>query len=208
MNKLIQSKADWFHKLNKTARPGNIVFTGSTFMHNFPISELEHNFQMAERVYNRAIEGLRIADFHQVLDLCVFELAPSKLFISIGEEDAADGNLSLTEFTTCYIQTIREIQQKLPACKIHILGLMPTVREYRKINSALRADTSKLNCEFLDFGSVLLDSGNTIKEEYSKDKKTFQPGAYVAILRDLKMFFRNRMMGFGEVWNMVENWGY
>ena len=207
MTETLRQEVAWLHNLNKTAKSGSIVFTGSTFMHNFPINELEHNFQMEESVYNRGVQGLCIADFPYVLENCVFELAPSKLFVCIGEEDVALENFDESVFLDEYEQIILTIRRHLPACKLYIIGLMPTVCGYEKTNRAIRSCANELDCEFLDFGNVLLDTSNQIKKEYSKDKKTFLPGAYVAILRDLKMFFRNRMMGFGEVWNMVENWG-
>ncbi|OJF75630.1 MAG: hypothetical protein BKP49_11350 [Treponema sp. CETP13] len=206
MTENVQKKITWYHNLNKIAVKGNIVFAGSTFVQNFPIQELERNFCVEQNVYNRGISGLTIADFKESLSACIFDLEPSKIFLNIGEEDVNTVTFNEVMFVTEYLQIIKEIKKELPLARIYVIGLLPTVNGYKKINKALQHSVCGCGCEFIDFENVLLDSNSCLKKCYKSDCSAISPSAYVAILRDLKMFFRNRMMGFGDVWNMVENW--
>jgi len=206
MRENIEKKIKWYHNLNKIAEKGAIVFTGSSFMQDFPIKELESNFHVEQMIYNRGIAGLTIEKLQECLSACVFELSPTKIFLSIGEEDINTEGFSLESFINNYLQIIVAIKNKLPAAKIYVIGLLPIVAGYKEVNKQLQRAVSACKCEYLDFENVLLDKNNNLKAEYISEYTAISPSAYVAILRDLKMFFRNRMMGFGEVWNMVENW--
>lgn len=206
MNKSIENKIKWYHSLNKIAEKGEIVFAGSSFMQDFPIQELERNFSLEHIVYNRGISGLTVKKLQTCLAECIFELAPSKIFLNIGEEDISTLDMPINAFIDAYLQIIKTIKTNLPAAKIYVIGLLPTLENYKEVNKQLQHAVCAFNCEFLDFDNILLDDDGVLKNEYASESKTVSPSAYVAILRDLKMFFRNRMMGFGEVWNMVENW--
>lgn len=85
-----------FHVWNKDAVKGQTVFTGSSLMEMFPIEkwakELGPN---APIVYNRGVGGYRTTDLLPILDACVFELKPRKVFINIGTNDLSDGNIPL-----------------------------------------------------------------------------------------------------------------
>lgn len=206
MTKNVQKKIQWYHNLNKIAEKGAIVFTGSSFIQDFPIEELERNFCVEQTVYNRGIAGLTISDFKESLASCIFELSPSKIFLSIGEEDINTKWFALESFIDTYIEILGSIKKQLPLAKIYIIGILPTINSYKKINKVLQQTVCGCGCEFLDFENVLLDKNDNLRQEYISDYTVVSPSAYVAILRDLKIFFRNRMMGFGEVWSMVENW--
>jgi lysophospholipase L1-like esterase len=206
MTEKVQKKIQWYHNLNKIAEKGAIVFTGSSFMQDFPIQELERNFCVEQTVYNRGIAGLTIANLKDCLSSCIFELSPSKIFLSFGEEDINTVGFTIESFIDSYLQILVAIKKQLPLVKIYVIGVLPIINGYKDVNTQLQRAVSACKCEYLDFENVLLDKNNSLKEEYISDYTAVSPSAYVAILRDLKMFFRNRMMGFGEVWNMVENW--
>lgn len=206
MKKELQRQAKWFHGLNKYTEPNNILFVGSTFIHNFPIHELEINFQIDDAVYNRGITGLKLKDLKDMLDVCIYELEPDKIILSIGEEDIIDPNFHEDEFLADYMEVIKHITQTLPKCKLYIMGILPTADKYIKVNQKLQAQLQTCNIEYLDFSYHLLNREQQIDPKYLTEEHFFLPNAYVAILVDLKRFFRNRMMGFGDVINMVERW--
>lgn len=206
MKKELTKQVKWFHGLNKYAEPHNILFVGSTFIHDFPINELEINFQMGDTIYNRGIEGLKLNELKSILDVCVFELKPNKIILSIGEEDITDTNFSEELFLADYIEVIQLIRDQLPACKIYVMGILPTDNKYADVNHKLQLQLHANNIEYIDFGYHLLNQEQEIDSKYLNEEHIFLPDAYVAILKDLKRFFRNRMMGFGDVMNMVERW--
>lgn len=199
-------QTNWFHELNKYAEPNNILFVGSTFIHDFPINELEINFQIDDAIYNRGIEGLKIQDLKTMLDVCIYELAPAKIILSIGEEDIKEEDFNLETFIMSYISIVKQIKTTLPQCKLYVMGVLPTDNNYIEVNQKLQEKLHSYNIEYIDFGYHLLDKNQRIDPKYLTDGRIFLPNAYVAILKDLKRFFRNRMMGFGDVINMVERW--
>ena len=74
-----------FHVWNKDAVKGQTVFTGSSLMEMFPIEEwVKELGSNAPIVYNRGVGGYRTTDLLPILDACVFELKPHKVFINIG----------------------------------------------------------------------------------------------------------------------------
>ena len=82
-----QQKVRNYKSLNKSAKKGQILFTGSSLMEQFPICELAQNLQLDKLVYNRGIGGTRTEDFLREIDTVLLDLAPSKVFINIGTND-------------------------------------------------------------------------------------------------------------------------
>lgn len=206
MKKELIEQANWFHGLNEYTEANNILFVGSTFIHDFPINELEINFQLGDAIYNRGIKGLKIKDLKAMLAVCVYEIRPSKIILSIGEEDIKEKSFSLNEFIKDYKEIVCQVQNKLPDTKIYVMGIPPTDEKYEKVNRKIQSELQKFNIEYIDFGYHLLNKEHKIDPKFLTEEQLFLPNAYVAILVDLKRFFRNRMMGFGDVINMVENW--
>ena len=73
-----------FRILNENAVKGQILFTGSSLMEQFPITEIAQNHGIDKIIYNRGIGGYTTDDFIAEIDTVLFDLAPSKLFINIG----------------------------------------------------------------------------------------------------------------------------
>lgn len=206
MERELKRKAEWYHSLNQYTEPNNILFVGSTFIHDFPIHELEINFQIDDAIYNRGISGIKINEMKHMLDVCIYELEPTKIILSIGEEDIKESDFIIEDFMIDYVEIVEEIKLKLPKCKLYVMGILPTDHKYEEVNQLLQVEMHKLNIEYMDFSYHLLNKERKIDKQYLTDERVFRPNAYVAILEDLKRFFRNRMMGFGEVINMVERW--
>ena len=80
----IQEKTAMFHAVNDITLRGEIVVFGSTFMANFPFYELSQKYMMTNAVYNRSIEGLTLAEAEEILQECVLEIKPGKVFLALG----------------------------------------------------------------------------------------------------------------------------
>lgn len=206
MKKELIRQAKWFHGLNQYSEPNNILFVGSTFIHDFPINELEINFQIDDTIYNRGISGLKLNELKSMLNVCIYELNPSKIILSIGEEDIKDPDFNKDAFISSYIDLVQQIKSQLPNCRLYVMGVLPTGSNHMEVNRKLQKKLSDFNVEYIDFSYHLLDKNHHIDPKYLTEEYFFLPNAYVAILEDLKRFFRNRMMGFGDVINMVERW--
>lgn len=206
MKKELINQAHWFHSLNQYTDPHNILFVGSTFIHDFPINELEINFQLDDTIYNRGVKGLHLHDLKNMLDVCIYELKPTKIILNIGEEDIKEPNFNITTFIDDYMELVLEIKENLPSSKLYVMGILPTDNKYIEVNQMLQTGLQAHNIEYLDFSYHLLNQEQEIDSRFITDENIFLPNAYVAILEDLKRFFRNRMMGFGDVINMVERW--
>ncbi|MFI3325311.1 MAG: hypothetical protein R3Y35_03955 [Clostridia bacterium] len=204
-NELIE-QVNWFRGLNEYTQANNILFVGSTFIHDFPINELEVNFQLADIIYNRGIKGLKLNELKDILDVCVYDINPSKIILSIGEEDIKDADFSVKGFISQYSDIVCDIRKKLPNAKLYIMGIMPTDDKYQLVNQKLQLQMQATNIEYIDFSYHLLNTENKVDNKFITEDNVFLPNAYVAILVDLKRFFRNRMMGFGDIINMAQNW--
>ena len=200
-----KEKTDWYRNLNRYANKGGILFAGSSFVADFPVNELEVNFQLDAPVYNRGMRELTVKELLETaLDVCVLDLQPTKLFLSLGETDCKQPNFSLDEFLTQYEMLLTRIQSALPNCSVFVIGLLPACRDYETINGRLRQLVKEQHCTFLDFSLALLNQKENILLE--GEREVLAPASYVTILKELKHLFRNEEMGFGEVWNMISNW--
>lgn len=199
-----KEKLEWYRNLNRYINKGGILFAGSSFVAEFPINELEVNFQISDPVYNRGIHGLTISDLATDLDACILDLKPSKLFLAMGEEDCKKQDFSLDVFLEKYEEILTRIGAALPDCSVYIIGLLPTCGVYETINRRLRHLALDKRCEFLDFSLVLLNQKEALLLEGESD--TLSPAGYITILKELKHLFRTEDMGFGEVWHMIGNW--
>ena len=80
-------KIERYKRLNKFVKKGEILFVGSSLMEQFPIYELMLDYGINKVIYNRGIGGFTTNELLEVMDVCIFDLEPSKIFINIGTND-------------------------------------------------------------------------------------------------------------------------
>ena len=164
-----------YERLNHFVLKGQLLFFGSTFLEEFPLEELKQDFSLDKVIYNRSIQGLTVGEAFKVLEPCVFELMPSKLFLSLGDEDAKLPDFNEKDFLETYAQLLDQISAELPACKIYILS--------PGYNFALKTLAREKQASYIDL------SANNETD-------------YVSAFRRIKRFFRDGSIGFGEAWNV------
>ncbi len=76
-----------YKHMNRLVQKGQILFTGSSLMEQFPINEIALNCGLDVVIYNRGIGGYTIPDMLEAVEEQVLELEPSKIFINIGTND-------------------------------------------------------------------------------------------------------------------------
>lgn len=195
-----------FHMWNKDAIKGQTVFTGSSLMEMFPIEkwvkELGPN---APIVYNRGVGGYRTTDLLPILDACVFDLKPRKVFINIGTNDLSDGNIPLEAVMSNYDRIITQIEEKLPGVIIYMMAYYPInyeaateemkpcllVRTNEKINRAnelVAQLAAKHGQKYINVNAPLMDEQGRLKAQYTIEGMHIKPEGYRAIFKDIMAY--------------------
>ena len=123
-----KQKVRSYRELNKVAKKGQILFTGSSLMEQFPINEIAMSDGDTRIMYNRGIGGTTTDDFIAEIDAVLLDLEPSKLFINIGTNDInerPDGSDWREHLYTNYDKIMSIINEKLPNCKTYVMAYYP-----------------------------------------------------------------------------------
>ena len=173
-----EEKLDRFRILNQEARKGEILFTGSSLMEQFPIHEEE----------------------------MVFGTEPSRIFINIGTNDMNAPDFSQDRLLENYEAILRQIQKRLPAAEINVMAYYPvnevdkvpdgpwgktlfvnrTNRTIDRLNQALEKLAEKLGCRFINVNKGLTDENGRLKKEYTIEGVHMYANGYRVVLDNLK----------------------
>lgn len=142
-----------FGELNAVSMPNGIVFVGSDYFSSLPINELCASFNLDERIYNRSIKGATISDICEVLDSCVFNLQPCKVFFNLGEKEA-DSGMSVKDFITAYEWMLYTVHSKCHA-ELYVVSVAEKTELHIKYNEALKALCKETGCKFADITTAI-----------------------------------------------------
>ena len=177
---------------NQTAKKGQIVFVGSSLMEIFPIEKMQQSLGLDKVIYNRGIRATTTADLLTSMDLCIFDLAPSKIFINIGTNDLGFGVPEAT-FLANYDEILRRIKEKLPETQVFVMAYYPVnpVADFgeseaeheslfaRRTNEILELASGKVaqlakkyNFEFINVNAGLADADGNLRKELTFDGVT------------------------------------
>ncbi|MBQ7776210.1 MAG: lysophospholipase [Lachnospiraceae bacterium] len=195
-----------FHIWNKNAVKGQVVFTGSSLMEMFPIERWTKELSPhAPIIYNRGVGGYRTTDLLPILDACVFELEPRKVFINIGTNDLSDGNVPLEDVMANYDRIITQIEERLPRVIIYMMAYYPInyeaateemkpcllIRTNEKINQAnemVAQLAAKHGQRYINVNAPLTDEAGRLKAEYTIEGMHIKPEGYRAIFEDVMQY--------------------
>ena len=196
-----------FRAQNLYIRKGRTLFTGSSLMEHFPITEfcLNEGLPVA---YNRGIGGYTTDDFLAAIDTVLLDPAPAKLFINIGTNDIApqpDGadwfeHLSKNYRTICGI-----IREKLPETEVFLLayypvngdapgaGMLPMMKlrtneNIGKANRMVEALAAEFGFRFIDVGDGLKDERGRLRLELTFDGIHFSAAGYRTVFERLRQY--------------------
>ena len=196
-----------YREENKTAKYGQIVFTGSSLMEMFPINKLleEHNDSII--VYNRGIGGFVSRELLEVIDVCAIDLKPSKIFINIGTNDLSDSRIPISELMENYDKIISKIEASLPETVIYLMAYYPVnyeaadenmkeclkIRNNEKIRTA-NAEVKKLaekhSQRYIDINKNLMDEQGRLKAEYTIEGLHINEDGYRAVYNDIIAYMK------------------
>lgn len=202
-----EMKVERYRKENESVIPGKIVFAGSSLMEMFPINKLLHDHGEDTVIYNRGIGGFVTQELMEVLDVCVLDLKPSRVFINIGTNDLSNPELSIEQVMGNYDRIITEIEKALPNVEIYMMAYYPInyeaaaeemkpclrVRTNEKIDLA-NAEVKKLAArhgqKYIDVNKNLKDEQGRLKAEYTIEGMHIWESGYAAIYDDLMAYVK------------------
>ena len=182
MKEYVKKKASAMKKLNDLTLPGEIVIFGSTYMSEFPLYELINKCKLENAIYNRSIEGLTVKDASEIIDDCVIEISPCKVFIALGEEDENDPS-AVSE----YSQLIDTIRQKLPRSTIYLIGLTGESSFAKNFNKNMLALCDNKSVKYIDL----------VKKSSSKST------LFKAQFKQLSSFFRTEPINMSDAFSLA-----
>lgn len=208
MHREQQDKLERYRILNQNVKKGEILFTGSSLMEQFPVNELLMTNGMDQVIYNRGIGGFTTTDMLQHMEEMVFGTEPSRIFINIGTNDIGSPEYQLEALLERYEEIIVRIQERLPEAEINMMAYYP-VNETDKIpegewgktafvtrtneniniaNAAIENLAAKEGCRFINVNEGLADERGKLKKEYTIEGIHMYANGYQVVLQNLKKY--------------------
>lgn len=203
-----QEKLERFRILNQNAKKGEILFTGSSLMEQFPVNELLMTRGMRQVVYNRGIGGFTTEDMLRNMEEMVFALKPRKIFINIGTNDIGSQGYRLEKLMENYGKIITQIRERLPEAEIYMMAYYP-VNETDKLpegewaktmfltrtnenisiaNKAVEEMAGRMGCHFINVNQGLTDEAGKLKKEFTVEGIHMYANGYQVVLKNLKPY--------------------
>ena len=199
-----------YDDLNKIARKGQILFTGSSLMEQFPVNEIAMSMGITKTIYNRGIGGTTTDDFLAHIGTVLLDLEPSKVFINIGTNDIhprEDGEPWQAHLLKNYRRILEILKEKLPQTEVYMMAYypinadLPDTPEWTKAafrtrsnealndtNKKLAALAQEMGCRFIDCNDGIKDELGRQKAEYSKEGMHMYPAAYIQVFKVLRQY--------------------
>ena len=194
-----EKMVEGFREKNRLAQKGQVVFAGSSLMEMFPVESWAAQLgEGAPKVYNRGVGGYRTEDLLPILDLCVTDLQPAKLFINIGTNDLSDASVTIDALIARYDRILTLIEQAVPGVRIYLMAYYPinyeaaaesmkpclrirTNERINEANCAVEQLAARHGQRYIDVNLPLKDSLGRLKAEYTIEGMHLKPEGYRAI---------------------------
>ena len=195
-----------FHIWNQDAQKGQVVFAGSSLMEMFPIHEWAKELgPHVPSIYNRGVGGYTTSDMLPILDVCIFELEPRKVFINIGTNDLNHPSEPIEALMERYEQILVTIKKHLPSVQIYMMAYYPvnydaasedlkpclrilTNDKINEANKQVAMMAAKLGHKFINVNAPLTDSKGRLKAEYTLEGMHINQDGYRAIFHDVMKY--------------------
>ena len=212
INEEQRGKVIKYRILNTMVKEEQILFTGSSLMEQFPINELQMDFDINKIIYNRGIGGFTTDDMLQCMDEQILGVKPSKIFINIGTNDisnpAEDFNVLLDNMIKNYRNILKKIKEELPQTTVYMMAFYPvnsidmapdcpvehTVFYNRNnttipiANAKIQELAEEMNYNYIDVNQGLTDQRGMLKKEYTVEGIHMYANAYKQVLENMKKY--------------------
>lgn len=194
-----EKMVEGFREKNRLCEKGQVVFAGSSLMEMFPVEEWASELgEGAPKLYNRGVGGYRTDDMLPIVDLCVTDLQPRKVFINIGTNDLSDPDLPMEAMIQRYDQILTRIEEAVPGVRIYLMAYYPInyeaaadfmkpgllIRTNEKIaaaNGLVQQLAKQHGQTYIDVNAPLKDELGRLKAEYTIEGMHIKPEGYRAI---------------------------
>lgn len=205
-----QQKIDRYRILNEHMIKGQILFTGSSLMEQFPVNELMMTERIDRIIYNRGIGGFTTADMLQNMDVQIFDPEPSKIFINIGTNDisypGAPFEDVLAYMLKNYSDILSQIKTRLPQTQVYMMAYYPVnetdvVNEWNAgafvnrnnknlpiANAAVKDLAGQFGYQYIDVNTGLTDERGMLRKEFTIDGIHMYANGYRTVLENMKPY--------------------
>ncbi len=200
-------KLNNYRQQNAYIQKGKTLFTGSSLMENFPITEYCMN-EGLPIAYNRGIGGYITDEFLAAIDTVLLDPKPSKVFINIGTNDLRvlpNGEDWLAHLSANYRAICGIIQEKLPDARVYMMAYYPvnsaalaaqkypgpmvrTNENIDKANRMVAGLAAEYGFQYIDVNDGLKDENGELKAEYTQDGIHFDAAAYRTVFDRLRQY--------------------
>lgn len=140
-------------EMNKFSKNGGIVFFGSDYFSSLAFGELAQSFNLNESIYNRSVPETKIDEICNMVDVCVTDLKPRKVFVNLGDFDIRTST-DIDEFIEKYEWILYTINTETKA-DICVVSILSDSREAKNINQQLKKLAAEHGCKYIDITSAL-----------------------------------------------------
>ena len=134
------------------------------------------------------------------MDVCIFDLKPARIFLSIGTNDMNDAQFRLEEMLSRYGEIVGQICSRLPDAELTLLAYYPVNSEggaarkagpmFRartnaridEANRAVQAMADRMHVRYLDLNERLRDSEGNLKREFTAEGVHMYANGYRVVL--------------------------
>ncbi len=202
-----EMKIERYREENKHIIPGQTIFTGSSLMEMFPISKLLSEHGDDTVIYNRGVGGFISDELLAVIDVCVIDLKPSKVFINIGTNDLSWSSIPISSLMENYDKIVSAIERSVPGVKIYLMAYYPVnyeaaaeemkeclkIRTNEKIltaNKEVEKLAAKHGQRYIDINKNLKDDKGRLRAEYTIEGLHINEDGYRAIYDDIMRYVK------------------
>lgn len=203
-----QERIEKLNILNQYAAKGQILFTGSSLMEQFPVNEILMTKGLSYRIYNRGVSGFTTLDMLNHMDTMVFDLEPSRIFINIGTNDIGATDYSEDALLANYGRILTQIKERLPQAEVYVMAYYP-VNETDKLpcceqgasafanrnnrnieaaNQRIAGLAAEMGLHFIDVSEGLRDEHGRLKAEFTVEGIHMYANAYYVIFENMERY--------------------
>lgn len=206
-----QQKIERYRILNEHVVKGQILFTGSSLMEQFPINELLMTEHIDRIIYNRGIGGFTTADMLQNMDVQIFDTEPSKIFINIGTNDISYAGAPFEDVLAYMLKNysliLEQIKTRIPDTQVYVMAYYPVNetdkasrewggdmfvnrnnRNLPAANAAVKKLAKQSGFQYIDVNAGLTDSRGMLKKEYTIEGIHMYANGYRVVLENMKPY--------------------
>jgi len=154
MNANVIDQKEIYREVNSVTGPVNSVIFGTEGLAELPVAELVQNFGLNISVCNRSVEEAVLADAFDLLDECVYELKPAKVFLNFGDTDLMRNDFSRDAFLSDYHRLIEAIRSHIK-CSIFVVSVLSGDAQAQDLNAALKEMADHDGCGYVNAESAL-----------------------------------------------------